>query len=83
MRKKSKAVPAEAPTAGAANALWGGRFEAGPAAIMQQINASIDVDKRLYAEDIAGSRAIPNRGNGVLITDGTGNMIGGTVLATR
>jgi argininosuccinate lyase len=37
--------------------MWGGRFEGGPAAIMRRINASIDVDKRLYAEDIAGSLA--------------------------
>ena len=37
--------------------MWGGRFAAGPAAIMQQINASIDIDRRLYAEDIAGSKA--------------------------
>jgi argininosuccinate lyase len=41
----------------AANALWGGRFAAGPAEIMERINASIDFDKRLYAEDIAGSQA--------------------------
>src|SRR4051812_13268527 len=40
-----------------ANKLWGGRFESGPAAIMRRINASIDFDKRLYAEDIAGSKA--------------------------
>ena len=40
-----------------ANALWGGRFSGGPAAIMRRINASIAVDKRLYAEDIAGSLA--------------------------
>src|SRR5256886_12043455 len=39
------------------NALWGGRFAEGPAAIMRRINASIGVDKRLYAEDIAGSQA--------------------------
>jgi argininosuccinate lyase len=37
--------------------LWGGRFASGPAAIMRRINASIDFDKRLYAEDIAGSQA--------------------------
>ena len=37
--------------------MWGGRFAAGPSAVMQEINASIDVDKRLYAEDIAGSLA--------------------------
>jgi argininosuccinate lyase len=42
---------------GAANPLWGGRFAAGPAEIMRRINASIEVDKRLYAEDIAGSKA--------------------------
>jgi argininosuccinate lyase len=39
------------------NALWGGRFEAGPGAIMEEINASIDVDKRLARQDIAGSLA--------------------------
>jgi len=41
----------------APNPLWGGRFAAGPAAIMRRINASIDFDRRLYAEDIAGSLA--------------------------
>src|SRR6202035_6169105 len=40
-----------------ANTMWGGRFAGGPAAIMRRINASIDFDKRLYAEDIAGSQA--------------------------
>jgi len=37
--------------------LWGGRFAAKPALLMQAINASIDFDRRLAAEDIAGSRA--------------------------
>ena len=37
--------------------MWGGRFAAGPDALMEAINASIDFDKRLYAQDIAGSRA--------------------------
>jgi argininosuccinate lyase len=37
--------------------MWGGRFAGGPAAIMRRINASVDFDKRLYAEDIAGSLA--------------------------
>ena len=41
----------------AANTMWGGRFAGGPAAIMRRINASIDFDRRLYAEDIAGSKA--------------------------
>jgi argininosuccinate lyase len=44
-------------TPSGASRMWGGRFAAGPAAIMQQINASIDVDKRLYKEDIEGSLA--------------------------
>ncbi|MDW4550554.1 argininosuccinate lyase [Defluviimonas sp. D31] len=39
------------------NAMWGGRFAAGPDAIMEAINASIGFDKRLFAQDIAGSRA--------------------------
>ena len=37
--------------------IWGGRFAAGLSAVMEAINASIDVDKRLAAHDIAGSRA--------------------------
>jgi argininosuccinate lyase len=40
-----------------ANQMWGGRFAEGPDAIMTAINASIGFDKRLYAQDIAGSRA--------------------------
>jgi argininosuccinate lyase len=40
-----------------ANTAWGGRFSSAPAEIMQRINASLDVDKRLYAQDIAGSLA--------------------------
>ncbi len=52
-----KPPPAEVQAGAPANALWGGRFAAGPAAIMRRINASIDFDKRLYAEDIAGSQA--------------------------
>ena len=41
----------------AASALWGGLFDAGPSEVMEEINASIDVDARLYAQDIAGSKA--------------------------
>jgi len=37
--------------------LWGGRFSAKPADIMQSINVSIGVDRRLWAQDLAGSRA--------------------------
>ncbi len=42
---------------GKANELWGGRFEGGPAEAMERINASIDFDRQLYAQDIAGSQA--------------------------
>ncbi|RME18223.1 MAG: argininosuccinate lyase, partial [Alphaproteobacteria bacterium] len=40
-----------------ANAMWGGRFSKGVDSIMEAINASIGFDKRLAAQDIAGSRA--------------------------
>jgi argininosuccinate lyase len=39
------------------NKMWGGRFAAGPDAIMEAINASIGFDRRMAAQDIAGSRA--------------------------
>ena len=41
----------------AANEMWGGRFAAGPAAVMAKINQSISFDKRLYAQDIRASQA--------------------------
>jgi argininosuccinate lyase len=37
--------------------MWGGRFQSGPADIMREITPSIDFDKRLAGEDLAGSRA--------------------------
>jgi argininosuccinate lyase len=36
---------------------WGGRFGAGPDAVMQAINVSIGFDKALAVQDLAGSRA--------------------------
>jgi len=39
------------------NKMWGGRFALQPDAIMAEINASIDVDRRLYRHDIAASKA--------------------------
>ncbi len=39
------------------NQMWGGRFAAGPAAIMREINASIPFDKALWRQDIAASQA--------------------------
>jgi len=37
--------------------MWGGRFQGGPAELMRAINSSIGTDKRLWQEDVAGSRA--------------------------
>jgi len=37
--------------------MWGGRFSERPADLMQAINVSIGVDKRLWRQDLAGSRA--------------------------
>ena len=39
------------------NKMWGGRFAGAPSDIMEEINASIDFDRKLAAEDIAGSKA--------------------------
>ncbi len=37
--------------------MWGGRFDAKPSDLMQEINQSITFDKKLYAQDIKGSTA--------------------------
>jgi argininosuccinate lyase len=39
------------------NKMWGGRFSSSPDTIMEAINASIDVDRHLYRQDIAASKA--------------------------
>jgi argininosuccinate lyase len=57
MSKPKAHLTEEAAPEASANKMWGGRFAGGPAAIMRRINASIDFDRRLYAEDIAGSKA--------------------------
>ncbi len=53
------APPSTAPATGSQrdDLQWGGRFAAGPAAIMQHINASIGFDRRLWRQDILGSLA--------------------------
>ena len=67
-----------------ANEMWGGRFAAGPAAIMEEINASIGFDKRMYAQDIAGSKAhcamlvkqgILSEADGTAITQGLDKVL--------
>jgi argininosuccinate lyase len=61
------------------NNMWGGRFGSAPAAIMQQINASIDVDVRLWREDLAGSRAHATmlRDQGILSAEDAAAILGG------
>jgi argininosuccinate lyase len=44
-------------TTNTSNQMWGGRFASGPDAIMEEINASIGFDKKLFAQDIDGSIA--------------------------
>ena len=39
------------------NRMWGGRFAEGPDAVMEEINASIDFDRKLFRQDIQGSVA--------------------------
>ncbi len=56
-RAKALLSRAAATRANTANKMWGGRFAAGPAGALAAINASIDVDKRLYAQDIRASLA--------------------------
>ena len=41
----------------AARDLWGGHFASGPAPLMEEINASIGFDKRLWPQDVRGSIA--------------------------
>lgn len=39
------------------NPMWGGRFQGGPAQVMQELNASIGFDQKMYRQDIAASIA--------------------------
>ena len=41
----------------ASSSIWGGRFDTSVDDVMEQINASIDIDKRLYKQDIMASKA--------------------------
>jgi argininosuccinate lyase len=47
----------EAEASSGNTALWGGRFEGHPTEFLQRYGASLPVDKRMWAEDIAGSKA--------------------------
>ncbi len=56
MAKKSN-KPAPPGIGPGTKGIRGGRFKAGPADVMQEINASIDFDRHLYAQDITASKA--------------------------
>ncbi|HEY0292905.1 MAG TPA: argininosuccinate lyase, partial [Hansschlegelia sp.] len=67
------------------NAMWGGRFAEGPDAVLEAINASIDFDRRFYAQDIAGSKAhvamlaatgIVSKADAAAITKGLDEVLG-------
>lgn len=55
--KPSKKSPKDKTKTAKANAMWGGHYASGPAAIMAEINCSVDIDQRLYAQDIKASKA--------------------------
>src|SRR5579871_4246974 len=54
---KSAEPPERSPGPSQGHSLWGGRFSAKPDALMQAINVSIGFDRRLAAQDLAGSKA--------------------------
>ncbi len=70
--------------ASGASTIWGGRFDGGPDAIMEEINASIEYDKRLANEDIAGSiahvRMLAKQG---IVSDDDANAIVGGLETVR
>jgi argininosuccinate lyase len=59
--------------------MWGGRFAAGPAAVMREINASLPFDKRLWRQDIAGSIAHAQMlgAQGILNQDDAAQIVAG------
>jgi argininosuccinate lyase len=59
------------------NRMWGARFAEGPSAIMEEINASIGFDQKLFAQDIRGSKAHCT----MLVTQGIINTDDGKKIA--
>ncbi|WP_295531940.1 argininosuccinate lyase [Novosphingobium sp. Chol11] len=59
--------------------MWGGRFAAGPSAIMREINASIPFDKALWRQDIAASKAHADMlgAQGIIAADDAALIAGG------
>jgi len=65
--------------------MWGGRFSSGPDAIMEAIGASIDVDRHLYRQDIAASKAHAQMlaDQGIIAADDAARIVAGldTILS--
>jgi argininosuccinate lyase len=65
--------------------MWGGRFGSGPDRLMEEINASIDFDRRLYRQDIAASKAHAEMlaQRGIISADDAGHIARGldTILS--
>ena len=61
--------------------LWGGRFNKGSSSLLEQFNASIGFDNRMYAEDIAGSIAHSKMLNkiGILTSEEQKNIENGLI----
>jgi len=81
--KPNRNAPGDKPKTTDASTIWGGRFSSGPSSLMEAINASIDFDKRMYGQDIAGSIAhcnmlvhqgIISAADGAAIVDGLGRI---------
>jgi argininosuccinate lyase len=67
------------------NKMWGGRFASSPDRLMEEINASIDFDRRLYRQDIAASKAHAEMlaQRGIVSADDAARIVAGldTILA--
>ncbi len=61
------------------NRMWGGRFAEGPDAIMEEINASIGFDQKLFRQDIRGSQAHARMlaHQGIIATDDAEKIVSG------
>ena len=61
------------------NRMWGGRFAEGPDAVMEAINVSIDFDRDLYRQDIAGSKAHARMlaKQGIIAAEDADKIVGG------
>ncbi len=59
--------------------MWGGRFADGPSAVMREINASIPFDKRLWRQDLAGSKAHARmlKAQGIIAADDADAILAG------